>query len=207
MIHLNVRGRERAGIVEPGQEYWQLIEELKEKLYEIRDIKTNEPIVDKVFHRDEIYSGPYVEKAPDLLIRWREDLLISGVKIEGDDDLQNKISTPLIPGEDYRVISGDHTLNGILLAWGKNVKAHSKIQGAQLIDLAPSILYAMSLPVPEDMDGKELLSLFKDEFVEKHPRLRQKAGTGKSDEGDDEGYSEEEEEQMRERLRGLGYVE
>jgi len=195
------------GIVEPEAEYWQLIDELKEKLYEIRDIKTHEPIVDKVFHRDELYSGPYVDKAPDILIRWREDLPISGVTIEGDDAQQNEISTPLIPGEDYRVISGDHTLNGILLAWGKDVKANSRIQGAQLIDLAPSILYAMSLPVPEDMDGKELLSLFSDEFVAKHPRLRQKVSNGKSGDGDDKGYSEEEEEQMRERLRGLGYVE
>ncbi len=207
VIHINVKGRERLGIVDPEQEYRQLVDELKEKLYQMQDIKTNEPIVDKVFHRDEIYTGPYVKKAPDILVRWREDLLISGVKLQREEGEQNVISTPLIPGEDYRVISGDHTLNGILLAWGKNVERRPDIQGARLVDLTPTILYAMSLPVQADMDGQEILELFKDEFVEKNPIQREQTGGIKPEEDTGDGYSEEEEEQMRERLRGLGYVE
>ncbi len=207
VIHINVKGRERLGIVDPEQEYRQLVDELKEKLYQMRDIETNDPIVDKVFHRDDIYSGPYVNKAPDILVRWREDRLISGVKLQDEGKEENVISTPLIPGEDYRVISGDHTLYGILLAWGKEIERRPDIQGARLIDLAPTILYAMSLPVPADMDGREILPLFKDEFIEKNPRQRKQATDEKSEDNNGDGYSEEEEEQMRERLRGLGYVE
>ena len=65
----------------------------------------------------------------------------------------------------------------------------------------------MAVPVPEDMDGKELLCLFKDDFVDKHPPQRQRIIRARDREGLEEGYSKEEEEKMRERLRGLGYVE
>ncbi len=207
ILRINLKGREPQGIVEPGNEYWALVEELKESLSHLRDRTSGLPIVDRVFHRDEIYTGPYVDKAPDLLVRWREDIPISGIMIDSSSSTSEPIVTPLIPGEDFRVISGDHNLNGIIMAWGSIVAPGIEIQGATLADLAPTILYAMSLPVPDDMDGQELLGLFTEEFVVRHPRTRKTASSYKDQGSRDQGYSEQDEETMRERLRGLGYVE
>lgn len=208
ILRINVKGREPLGIVEPGKEYWSLVEELKEKISALKDRHTGMDIVERVFHRDEIYSGPYVDRAPDLLVRWREDIPIAGLAVEGTAGSSAPIGTPLIPGEDFRVISGDHNLNGVLMAWGDMVRAGARIEDATLADLAPTILYAMSLPVPDDMDGKELSDIFTPEFVARHPRSRQEASRIQNDAiGHEQGYSDEEEQTMRERLRGLGYVE
>jgi len=207
IIRLNVRGREPKGIVEPGHAYRQLVEELKREIEQIRDAKSGEPIVDRVFQREEIYWGPHVEKAPDLLVRWREDISIAGIRLEYQGKGTRDVRATLIPGEDHRVISGDHTLYGVLLAWGKVVRKGWNLDRARLIDLAPTILYAMSIPVPEDMDGVELLDLFQEEFVEAHPRLKRRSSEAAPSSGVETLYSEEEEEKMRERLRGLGYIE
>jgi predicted AlkP superfamily phosphohydrolase/phosphomutase len=183
------------------------VEELKRGIEQIRDAKTGEPIVDRVFQREEIYWGPHVEKAPDLLVRWREDISIAGIRLEYQGKGTRDVRATLIPGEDHRVISGDHTLYGVLLAWGKVVRKGWNLDRARLIDLAPTILYAMSIPVPEDMDGVELLDLFQEEFVEAHPRLKRRSSEAAPSSGVETLYSEEEEEKMRERLRGLGYIE
>ena len=66
-IFVNLKGREQMGSVEPGSEYEELRKELSEKLMDLRDPDTDEPIVRKVYRREEIYEGPYLEEAADLI--------------------------------------------------------------------------------------------------------------------------------------------
>ena len=80
-ICINVRGREPLGIVDPGDEYDRVCSEITDALLECRDEVSGERIVEKVSHRQEIYTGPYVDKAPDLLVRWREDIPIHGIQL------------------------------------------------------------------------------------------------------------------------------
>jgi len=213
-IWINVKGREPQGIVGPGREYEQVCREIMQALLECRDEVSGQPIVEKVFQRDEIYSGPHVDKAPDLLVRWREDTTIRGIRVPGQREAKNpameRASTPFIPGEDYRIISGDHRLNGLLLFCGPaKGGARNPLREACLLDVAPTVLYALGLPVPDDMDGRVLLELFDDAYVKDHPVSYQRgeawrpaARSEKSDYQDPE-----EEEQVKERLRGLGYLE
>ena len=215
-ISINVRGREPLGIVEPGKEYERICTEITEALLECRDEASGEPIVDKVLHREATYTGPYVDKAPDLLIRWREDVPISGIRIPQKNGTRSasetaRGGTPFIPGEDYRFISGDHRLNGILLFRNTRKKPGGCfLNKASLMDIAPTVLHALGLPIPDDMDGGVLTELFDDAYLQSHPvrfvrsETRTPSAPPTSDGRD---YTAEEAEKVKERLRGLGYIE
>jgi predicted AlkP superfamily phosphohydrolase/phosphomutase len=205
-IRINLKGRELHGIVEPGEEYEGLLRELISGLMDLREVNHNEKIVDKVFRREEIYHGDYTDMAPDLLIRWREDIPISGIKLNNHHHLE-PFTSP-IPGEDYRVISGDHHLNGIFLAHGKNTRKGIKIGGANIMDLAPTILSLMGIPVPDDMDGKVLNSIFNDSVSGSLPLSydRKTYDRGETLSPEFKEYTEEEARQIESRLKSLGYI-
>ena len=211
-IWINVRGREPLGVVEPGDEYDRLCAEITAALMDVRDERSGERIVDRVLHRREIYSGPHVDKAPDLLVRWREDIPIQGIRLPGRAGAAGNAergATPFIPGEDYRVISGDHCLQGLLLfrnPLGKGAGVEGS--GASLLDIAPTALYALGVPVPEGLDGRVLTELFPESFLRDHPVSFSGPGAPtvpSRSEGKD--YGDEEEESVKERLRSLGYLE
>ena len=70
-IVVNVRGREAQGIVEPGDEYERVRDELAERALEIRD-PDGQPIVAAVHRREDLFDGPELEKIPDLLVEFRD---------------------------------------------------------------------------------------------------------------------------------------
>ncbi|MCJ7667414.1 MAG: phosphodiesterase, partial [Anaerolineae bacterium] len=92
----------------------------------------------------------------------------------------------------------------IIILWGEKVKRGETIEGARIIDLAPTILYLMGLPIPVDMDGRALTEALKPEFVSQNPPLFSDLGSDR--ESGRDVYSPQEEEEVRERLKGFGYV-
>jgi arylsulfatase A-like enzyme len=82
----------------------------------------------------------------------------------------------------------------------------AKIENARLIDIAPTILHLLDVPVPEDMDGKVLTSLFHPEFLSAHA-VQAGAASGTSEADRASGYTEEESAKVEERLQALGYLE
>ncbi|MGC9332561.1 MAG: alkaline phosphatase family protein, partial [Anaerolineae bacterium] len=64
-VYLNVAGARPEGIVQPGQEYEALKEWIATQALELRDPRTGEPLVDRVYRREEIYTGRYIDRAPD----------------------------------------------------------------------------------------------------------------------------------------------
>jgi len=208
-IRVNLGGREPKGIVNPGEDYYQLIDEIRQELVKCRDAVSGRQIVDRVFHRDELYTGPFVEKAPDLLIRWREDEEIHGIALADGamDSAVMEESGSLVPGEDPNVISGDHRLFGILLMAGKPIRRGAQLSPARLIDLAPTILHLLKLPIPSAMDGCVLTEVFKEEIISTDPPFRINEVPESSDRQADEGYSVEEEKTIAKRLRDLGYID
>lgn len=207
-IRINIRGRELYGIVNPGKEHEALIERLITELRDMRDLNTGERIVEDVFRREDIYHGNYVDKAPELLIRWKEDIPISGIKLEKQSRHFESTISP-IPGEDYRVISGDHHLKGIFLSRGRDLKKGMRItKGINITDIAPTILYCMGVSIPDDMDGKILNPIFEESFSRVNPVaysndiVREVNAASAPDE-----YTTEETKELERRLRGLGYIE
>jgi len=87
---------------------------------------------------------------------------------------------------------------------GPGVKANAAIKG-HIIDIAPTTLYALGLPIPSIMDGKVLRDGFTAEYLAQHPIVNAVSADGGHAEST-KVYSEEDEAQVMERLRDLGYV-
>jgi predicted AlkP superfamily phosphohydrolase/phosphomutase len=194
-IFINVNKEGIGGIVNPGKEQNDLREFIKEKLYELKDPETGEPAIQKVLYREEVYEGPQAELAPDILFISHDygylgrQLFGAKTWIETSENLAN----------------GFHRMNGVFMALGKHIKEGYQVEGAGLEDIAPTLLHTMGYPVPDDMDGEVLTSIMKEDFVKENPVKKESAEkySGK----DRDVYSDEEEDVIKDRLAGLGYIE
>jgi predicted AlkP superfamily phosphohydrolase/phosphomutase len=194
-IYLNVKGREPEGVVEPGREYEEVREEIIRLAREFVHPRTGEPLIGEILKKEDIYQGPYLDRAPDLILRPRDESNI----FFGLADFGSNATVDTV----YRY-SGMHRDYGLLMVTGKGVRKGARIDGAEIQDLAPTILYAMECPVPQDMDGRVLSEVFTDDFRSQIPILR---GDDRSSRDiHDAAYTEEAEEEIKERLRGLGYL-
>lgn len=195
-VFLNLRGREPEGIVEPGEEYEALRERLIQALLALRDPETGGPVVRAVYRREEIYEGPFLDKLPDLVFDLGQHPYLAG-----DSLTASRVLEPL--PRDY--LQGRHRPDGIFVAAGPDIRAAGRMEGTRIIDVAPTVLYALGLPIPEDMDGQPLLDIFADEYRASQPV--QYAPPHHPGGGQDESvYDEEDMDEMERRLQGLGYM-
>jgi len=196
-IEINLRGRQPQGMVSPGQEYQELRDKIISLLRQARDPETGQPIVVEVFKREELYSGENIENVPDII-------LIMDERYEGGTALTGPWVTP-IPLEELSKLSGSHRMDGVLIARGPGIRRGAQVNGARIMDLAPTVLYALGVPVPRSMDGRVLEELFEPAYLAAHP-VQYTDWTG-PDVLAQYVLSEEDERTMREKLRRLGYVE
>ena len=106
-------------------------------------------------------------------------------------------------------ISGNHSMNGILLLAGPHVRRGSEITGAGLMDVTPTILALLGRPVGKDMDGRVLTDAIDPAFLRRQPVTfieSYDALLGKRAEAAPE-MSDVGMEQVQERLRALGYID
>ena len=203
-IYINLKGREPKGIVTPGKEFDNLCNQIIENLCQLRDPDTGEKIIEKVYRNNELYSGPYLEDTPDLLIGWKDYSYYTSVTLGKES---GSIFGPHmnIDCSEYKHV-GTHRLNGIFMAMGNTIRQGARISDAKIFDITPTILYMLGQPIPDDMDGRVLTEIFEEEFMTNNPPTysRTKDDTLTSDVFT---YSDEESRQVAERLRGLGYIE
>jgi predicted AlkP superfamily phosphohydrolase/phosphomutase len=192
-LNINLQGREPAGAVSPGAEYDEVVQYIQKTLLELRDPDTNEPMVSRVLRREEIYRGPFVDQAPDLVIVW-QDYAYKATFLLGHS---NKLMSPVLNG----FYSGFHTMDGILLVNGPGVKQGLTIDDAEIIDVAPTILALLGLAIPRDMDGKVLRQLMVHEVKVQYELEREDHGTSKTNV-----FSSQDEQLLTERLENLGYL-
>ncbi len=187
-LYANRQGRYPKGIIPPGQEYEVLCQELEQKLLYLNEPTVNQPVIRQIHLREDIYNGPFVDVGPDLVVEWN-NLYRPG--------------QPDNPQARVRGIVGSHTMEGIFMAQGPGIQ-DNRVLNANITDLAPTILYLMGLPIPEDMDGRVLLDLFPEAHAAQHPPT---PGPPAYVETEGHGYTDEEVDQVREQLRALGYIE
>ena len=203
-IWINRKGVKPSGIVEQS-EYEPLLKLISEKLKELKDPRTNEPVIKRIFRRDELFNGPFTHEAADLILDWWETSNFStspSLPDHTDEPAVEICERKPATGAEW---GGTHRRDGILIAQGKPFKKDVQIHGARLIDMAPTILHLMGQPVPEDMDGRVLQDLFEPGFIEQNPV---RAGGSAASEGKQEAqYSAEEAAIVEERLKALGYIE
>ena len=194
-IYINVKGHRNQGLVEPGIEYERIRDQIIRSALALRDPDGGDQVIAKVYKKEELYTGDRVAVAPDLILHTDRSKYVSF----GHADFgSNKVLEPSI-GQ-----TGHHTMDGIVVLHGPGVKANQAIKG-QIIDIAPTVLYAMGLPVPSIMDGKVLQDGFTADYLARHPMANTATSSISTNESTDV-YSEEDEAQVMDRLRDLGYV-
>jgi predicted AlkP superfamily phosphohydrolase/phosphomutase len=194
-VYVNVKGREPQGIVEPGREYEAVRDEITALAHDFRDPRSGRRIIGSVLRREDLYTGPFFEQAPDLILLPAEETdIFFGLADFGDNRVMDGV---------YRY-SGMHRDYGLLIMHGAGIQP-GEIERAAIIDLAPTILRALGLPVPQDMDGNPLLSAFSDNFSGKGS-LEYSDIPSHSTQHDEPGYTQAEEKEIKDRLRQLGYL-
>jgi predicted AlkP superfamily phosphohydrolase/phosphomutase len=203
-IYLNLRGREPMGIVDPGAEASALQDKLIADLQTLRDPDTGQPVFHTIYRGADLYSGPYAGNGPDI-VGVKDSLYhIVTAEWQSGDDIVVRLGDEMHFASDQ---SGQHELDGVLMARGAGIRQGETLEGARLVDMAPTILYALGEPVPDNLDGRVLTDLYAPEHIEAHPP-RTVPGTD-MDAGEDAGseYDEEEARAIRERLTSLGYLD
>ena len=146
-LYLNVKGREAQGAVDPA-DYDKVLDELSERVKAVTSPDGKE-LDTRTFKRKEIHHGRYAQYGPDLFIyfdncRWNIDEQL------GHDSVYS-YDTTLGPDD------GGHGPEGYFVMAGPGVPPRGEIRELSLLDVAPTVLYLMGLPVPEDMEGRVLV--------------------------------------------------
>jgi len=154
-IYINLKGREPNGIVNPGTEYDNLCTQIILNLKELRDPETNKLVIEDAFLGKEIFHGPYMDLAPDIIFS-RQDETYRAITGFANDPVIRSTTRPDGTAVDY----GYHTRYGILMTAGAKLKGDVSIKDATIYDIAPTVLHLLGIPIPTSMDGRVLQELF-----------------------------------------------
>ncbi|MFW6386503.1 MAG: alkaline phosphatase family protein [Bacillota bacterium] len=196
-IYLNVKGREPEGAIEP-EDVPEVREELISRLKELDNPYTGKKIIGEIYRGEELYSGEEAERAPDIVFLPADlELLGKGA--------YNFVSHKTVSRA--KAQSGHHRMEGLFLACGPQIKEGVEIDTPHIMDLAPTILYNMGLPLFEHMDGEVIEDIFRGDFLRENDfEFMRKEDLGFDDDDPDGGGNDDGGEEMVDRLKGLGYV-
>ncbi len=189
-LYVNLQGRQPRGTV-PPEAYSQFCDEVAQTLLALHDTE-GQALFGRLWHRDELYPGADPEdNPPDLIIepaRW-SDHIITGYPTD-------PLVRPIPEAREY----GTHTPDGVLVLAGPKVRAGVELETAQIVDVVPTLLALMDLPIPAEADGRVL-----QEALSEAPQVRY-AESDAHGTSEAAGYTEEEAEDVMQRLRDLGYL-
>ncbi len=196
-VYINVAGRRAQGIVRPGAEYEAVRARIAGAALALRDPQTGDPMVLRVYRREEIYAGPRAGELPDLVLHTDRRKYVSF----GHADFgSNRLVEPSF-GQ-----TGHHMMDGVVALAGPGVRSGIRLENAGILDVAPTVLHLLGIPVPGTMDGHVLTGALETRFLEEHPVRRDESDGLATTPGDDVGYSTDDDEAVRAHLRGMGYV-
>jgi predicted AlkP superfamily phosphohydrolase/phosphomutase len=185
-VSVNLTGREVGGIVAP-EDFERVRDELADRIAAFRDPVTGRSPVKRVWRREEVFKGKFLDRAPDLLFEPAELYSLTHAK-------------SMVESADW--VSGDHRIEGVIVAAGPNVAAGAFAEPPNLVDVAPTVLAALDAPASVAHTGRVLTSVLGAEAAVR-------AGATSAADAQDEGQAvgDVEAEEMEEHLRGLGYLE
>ena len=148
-LYLNIRGREREGIVDAGAEADALLQEIRQKLLEVRDPKDGSQVITRIDFASEAYQGPYARSGPDALVGYNRGYRAGWKTILGAFPAE-------VLEDNTNAWSGDHCMDftkvpGVLLS-------NRKIEAATpaLTDIAPTILSEFGIAKTKTMMGQSV---------------------------------------------------
>lgn len=183
-VWINLRGREARGCVDAG-DYERVRDEVIDALLDWK-LPGGEAVVARARRREEVYRGPHVERAPDVVVEFAlvEGYLPSLVPTpwqrDGDRSL-TRLEGAALAGGRGRGMNGAHRPDGLCIADGPGAERFAT-RATRLVEVGPALLDALGV---EAVDGAD----------------------GDASEADGARYSDEESARVAERLRALGYLE
>lgn len=187
---VNLKGRDMFGVVEPGEEYEAVVSDLMARLKALKSPLDGTPLLPVVKRREELFAGENVASLPDVFVEFldqpfeafTQDYDVSEVFVKSD------------------WADGTHRRNGLYIGAGPAFSQGEEVQGLEIFDVAPNVLHAMGFPIPTHMDGRFRPDLFEG---------AEPGATYESFDGGEDGrfgITEDEEKDLEEKLRGLGYL-
>lgn len=142
-VRINLVGREPEGRVEPA-EFDAVCAALEADLHAFVNLDTGEPLVERVLHIRQLYSGPYLDHLPDLVVEWNRNAPISRVHSE---------KTGEIRGEYKKCRTGDHSPHGFFTVTGP-AAARGPLNGmVSVMDFGPTIAERLGVTL-SGVDGR-----------------------------------------------------
>jgi predicted AlkP superfamily phosphohydrolase/phosphomutase len=201
-IHIPVRGQRGDDGIERG-EYRRVRDELIRALRkDCRDPATGEPIITGVWTREDAFDGPAASLAPDITVSLRDFGFFSVLR--GRQVLKKR-----------PMVIGTHHPDGVFLAHGPGIRAQTTLQPTRMVEVAPTLLYSLSIPIPSDLEGGVPADLFTAEHTAKHPIAlgppttppAHWASSELQSQREPEPANEEGDAEVMARLKALGYIE
>lgn len=155
-IYINQLGREARGIVKPGRDTELLKKEIADKIKQWRDPKTNLPIINSVYMREDIFWGPYMQETPDIYLGFNIGYRASWQTALG------AVPEKLVE-DNLKKWSGSHLFDPAFIPGILFINIKSSEKAPSVYDIAPTILNALGFSTERieklDFDGKSLLDI------------------------------------------------
>ncbi|MEK6715285.1 MAG: alkaline phosphatase family protein [Candidatus Omnitrophota bacterium] len=195
-IFFNLKNREPDGIISSKGDYNDIRGRVIGLISNLFDPELGRNLRVKIDKKEEIYSGPFTQDGFDLCLEIEDGryLLRSGANTREIFRLS----------EDW---TGTHKKNGVIICYGNSFKKALHLENAQIIDLTPSILYLLGIPILYDFDGKVLKDAIKNDYLIQKP-IEYKVVSEKNSEIKRVKNSNDKEDisKVEKRLADLGYI-
>ena len=195
-LMINLLGRDPQGAVHPQDEHEEVRESLVKALpAKLRHPESGEAVIERVYRKEELYSGDYLFCAPDLVVVFKPGYAPSprSTRIGFDEAI---FTTPAA-GETTLAGVNPSMATGFLLASAPSLAARvTEYEHAPLTAVVPTLLHALGVEYV-GMDSGAVSTLFSTDYLETHP-IRSNA--------QNQELSDEDEELIISHLRDLGYV-
>jgi len=196
-IFINCAKDDNASGVRPDQ-YEEFRMRLIESLLDFKDPLTGEPVVKQVRTREQAYPGIQTQLAPDLLLTLRDGGFVS--VLNSECPLKQR-SEPV----------GTHRPEGIFIARGAGIKSRMAAGPLSILDVAPTVLFSLDVPIPEDFEGRLPTHIFAQSFLAAHPprsaQPPQRAMAAGAPAAAQVGSDDLAEAAIFDQLKALGYIE
>ena len=206
-IFINLAGREPGGIVKGGDHYQIVRDRVIQKLRGLRCPQTGSPVVGEIFRQEDVYHGSEALRGPDIIFRWNQSLYVHRPSGPGSASpfLEALEDRAILAIENTRRPSGIHRDDGIFIGRGGAMKRGKSMTGATIYDIAPTVLYLLGLPVPDDMDGSVLREAIDEGYLSQNPVRTVTPSDAETTAAEE--FGPRETDVIESKLRGLGYID
>lgn len=149
-IYLNIRDREAKGIVGAGAEADALKAELVGRLSGLKDDAKGAVAINRLYDTAAVYSGPYKENAPDLIVGYAEGYRVSW------DSVTGKVDATVFE-DNVKAWGGDHCIDPQVVPGVLFTSIPLKEKDPSIMDVAPTVLELFGVKPPAHMDGHSLI--------------------------------------------------